>query len=75
VPLENYRIVSDRADDAASETFRAFASSYDGAMGEALARHLAGLTASPTRPDAYPALQQLLEPAQGEGAPTRKNAR
>lgn len=62
VPLENYRVVSDRADDRASEEFRTFVSRYDGVLGATLAHHLETLPASPGRPDAYPALRGLISP-------------
>jgi nucleoside phosphorylase len=62
LPHVAWRVVSDRADDRAGPEFRAFASSYDGRLGTALARLIAELPANAARPEAHPALRDLMQP-------------
>ena len=61
VPLLNWRIVSDKADDNAGEDFRKFTQSYDGAGGKALAELIRNLPANPNSPESYPELNKLLK--------------
>ncbi len=49
VPLVSWRVVSDRADDRASEDFQKFVAAYDGAGGKALARSFASCPRIPIR--------------------------
>lgn len=60
VPLFSWKIVSDRADENASETFRAFISAYSGEGGRALAEIIRALPANPNDPATYPAIEKLL---------------
>lgn len=60
VPLFAWKIVSDRADENAAETFRAFISSYSGEGGKALAEIIQSLPANPNNPSSYPAIEKLL---------------
>ncbi len=62
VPLFIWRIISDRADEEASETFRNFIASYDGHGGALLAEWIAHLPPNPDAPDTYPEIQKLLPP-------------
>lgn len=62
VALTNWRIVSDKANDSASEDFRKFVESYDGAGGKAVAELIRNLPPNPNSPQAYPELQKLLQP-------------
>lgn len=61
VPLINWRIVSDKADDSASEDFRKFTQAYDGAGGKALAELIRNLPPNPNSPESYPELEKLLK--------------
>ena len=61
VPLFSWRVVSDRADDAAGESFRTFVAGYDGAGGRALAAVIRRLPLDLNAPAAYPELQRLLD--------------
>ena len=70
VPLFSWRIVSDRADDQAGETFRNFVAKYDGAGGRALAEVIRHLPANPSAPESYPELQKLLTPPTPLPTPT-----
>ena len=72
VPLFSWKIVSDRADENASETFRAFISAYSGEGGRALAEIIRALPANPNDPASYPAIQELLRetPATDASLPT-----
>ena len=60
IPLINWRVVSDNADDNASEDFRKFTQTYDGAGGKALAELIRNLPPNPNSPESYPELQKLL---------------
>ncbi len=60
VPLFIWRIASDKADDNASEAFKKFASTYDGAGGQAVARIIATLPVNSNTPAAYPNLLKAL---------------
>lgn len=62
VPLTNWRIVSDKADDNASTDFRRFVETYDGAGGKAVAELIRNLPPNPNSPQSYPNLQKLLQP-------------
>lgn len=61
VPLVSWRIVSDKADDNASEDFRKFVETYDGAGGSMLAEVIRKLPPNPESPDSYPAIKKALE--------------
>jgi nucleoside phosphorylase len=61
VPLINWRIVSDKADDNAGEDFRKFTQTYDGAGGKALAELIRNLPPNPNSPQSYPELEKLLK--------------
>ena len=64
LPVCCWRIVSDHADDNASEDFRKFVANYDGAGGKAVAEVIKNLPANPNSPDSYPNLRKILsEPA------------
>src|SRR6266550_4535934 len=60
LPLVCWRVVSDRADDQASEDFRKFVSAYDGAGGKAVAKIINALPADPNSPAAYPNINRVL---------------
>jgi nucleoside phosphorylase len=60
VPVHCWRIVSDRADDNASEDFKKFVATYDGAGGKAVAEIIASLPANPNSPESYPHLEKIL---------------
>lgn len=60
VPVHCWRIVSDRADDNASEDFKKFVATYDGAGGKAVAEVIASLPANPNSPESYPHLEKIL---------------
>ncbi len=60
VPLFCWRIASDKADDNASEAFKKFVASYDGAGGQAVAGIIATLPANSNSPAAYPNLLKAL---------------
>lgn len=60
VPLFSWKVVSDRADEAASETFKAFIAAYSGEGGKALAEVIQSLTPNPDDPSSYPAIEMLL---------------
>lgn len=62
LPVYCWRIASDHADDHASEDFRKFVASYDGAGGKAVAEIIKNLPANPNSPDSYPNLKKLLSP-------------
>ncbi len=65
LPVHCWRIVSDHADEHASEDFKKFVSSYDGAGGKAVAEIIKNLPANPNSPDSYPNLKKLLSPNGG----------
>ncbi len=60
LPLHCWRVVSDKADDNASEDFRKFVENYDGAGGKALAELIANLPPNPNSPQSYPNLNKAL---------------
>ncbi len=60
LPLTCWRVVSDKANDNASEDFRKFASSYNGAGGKAVAELIANLPANLNSPTSYPNLNKAL---------------
>ena len=60
VPLFAWKIISDRADENASETFRNFIAAYSGEGGRALAEIIQALPANPNDPATYPAIEKLL---------------
>ena len=64
VPLFSWKIISDRADENASEIFRAFVSTYSGEGGKALAEIIQALPANPNDPTSYPAIKKLLREIQ-----------
>ena len=64
VPLFSWKIVSDHADENASETFRNFISTYSGEGGNALAEIIQALPANPNDPATYPAIERLLRETQ-----------
>lgn len=59
VPVFHLRMVSDRADDRASEDFRKFASNYRGELGARLAELIKALPDDDQSPQTYPALKRL----------------
>ena len=61
VPLFTWKVVSDRADENASEAFRAFLSAYAGEGGKAIAQMIQQLPANPNDPHSYPAIEELLK--------------
>lgn len=61
VPLINWRMVSDNADDNAAVDFAKFTEMYDGAGGKALAELIRKLPPNPDSPESYPELQKLLQ--------------
>ena len=50
VPLFSWKIISDRADEEAAETLKAFTANYSGEGGKALAEVLQSLPPQPQRP-------------------------
>jgi len=60
VPLFAWKIISDRADENASEIFRAFVAGYAGEGGRALAEIIKALPANPNDPATYPAIERRL---------------
>ena len=71
VPLFSWKIVSDHADENASETFRNFITSYSGEGGKALAKIIQALPANPNDPSSYPAIEKILREVQvGEPSQT-----
>lgn len=61
VPLFMWKIVSDRADERASEDFRAFVNAYQGDGGHHLVSILERLPSRADRPMSYPAIRELLQ--------------
>lgn len=64
VPLFSWKIVSDHADEEASETFKTFIATYSGEGGKALAEIIQALPANPNDPSSYPAIEKILREAQ-----------
>lgn len=60
VPLFIWRIISDRADEEASEMFRNFVGSYDGRGGVMAAEWITNLPPNPDAPETYPEIRRLL---------------
>ena len=60
VPLFSWKIISDRADEEAAETFKAFTANYSGEGGKALAEVLQSLPPNPNDPSSYPAIEKFL---------------
>ena len=60
VPLFSWKVVSDRADEEASETFKAFIAAYSGEGGKALAEIVRSLPPNPDDPTSYPAIEKAL---------------
>ena len=67
VPLFSWKVVSDRADEEAAETFKAFIASYSGEGGKALAEIIRSLPPNPDDPTSYPAIEKALRET-GAGA-------
>ncbi len=65
IPLYIWRIVSDRADESASEAFRHFSETYAGEGGRALAAWIASLPAGTHSAITYPAIRRLIEQPAG----------
>lgn len=65
VPLFSWKVVSDRADEEASETFKGFIASYSGEGGKAMAEVILSLPANPNDPSSYPAIEKALREAGG----------
>jgi adenosylhomocysteine/aminodeoxyfutalosine nucleosidase len=62
IPLINFRIVSDKADNNAGKDFAEFTKHYDGTGGKAVAELIKNLPPDPDSPQSYPALEKLLQP-------------
>lgn len=60
VPLTAWKVISDRADEQASESFRVFLESYDGIGGAQLANLILHLPPQPNDPLTYPAIEKAL---------------
>lgn len=60
LPLVGWRIVSDHANDIASEDFKKFVANYGGAGGKAVAEIIKNLPTNPNSLDAYPNLRKIL---------------
>lgn len=62
IPLLCWRVVSDSANDTASEDFRRFVQNYDGIGGRVAAAWIRQVPANPNSPATYPNLKRLLSP-------------
>ena len=60
VPLFSWKIISDRADENAPETFKNFIATYSGTCGKAVAGIIQSLPPNPNDPSTYPAIEKLL---------------
>jgi adenosylhomocysteine nucleosidase len=60
LPLICWRVVSDHANDNASEDFKKFAADYDGSGGKAVAETIKNLPINLNSPEAYPNLRKIL---------------
>ncbi|MBX7157882.1 MAG: 5'-methylthioadenosine/S-adenosylhomocysteine nucleosidase [Verrucomicrobiae bacterium] len=60
VPHVALRVVSDKADDAASEDFKKFVERYKGEGGDRVVQLITNLPPNPNSPDSYPSLKKLL---------------
>ena len=74
VPLFSWKIISDRADENAAETFKGFVASYAGEGGKALAEIVSALPANPNDPRSYPAIEAALKEADAPGGVSRTAA-
>ena len=74
VALFSWKIISDRADENAPETFRAFTSTYSGEGGEALAEIIRALPANPNDPASYPAIEKMLREPPSLPAPASSDS-
>ena len=63
VPLFSWKVVSDRADEEAAESFKAFIAAYSGEGGRALAEVIRSLPPNPNDPSSYPAIEKFLREA------------
>lgn len=61
VPLFAWKVISDRADENAGESFRCFTAAYAGEGGKAVAEIIQSLPANPNDPASYPAIRKLLK--------------
>lgn len=61
IPLYVWRVVSDLANEQASEDFRAYVTNYKGEGGRAIASLISSIPPNPNTVDSYPALRQFLE--------------
>jgi adenosylhomocysteine nucleosidase len=66
VPLFAWRVISDAADETASEAFREFAAQYAGEGGRLAAELISRLPPNPADPDSYPELRRWLRPGEQE---------
>lgn len=71
VPLFSWKIVSDRADEEAAETYKAFIAAYSGEGGKALAEIIRSLPPNPNDPASYPAIEKALREIAAGGDLTR----
>lgn len=60
IPLVCWRIVSDQANNHATDDFKKFVASYDGAGGKAVAEIIEKLPANPNSPESYPNVRKAL---------------
>jgi len=74
VPLFSWKVVSDRADENAAETFMGFVASYAGEGGKALAEIISALPANPNDPRSYPAIEAALREPGAPGGVNRTAA-
>ena len=70
LPLFAWKIISDRADEGASEAFKAFIASYAGEGGKALAEVIRSLPPNLDDPSLYPAIDKLLRENQVSSMPS-----
>ena len=71
VPLFSWKVVSDGADEKASETFKAFIATYSGEGGKALAEVIRSLPPNPNDPNSYPAIEKALRKTGADADLTR----
>jgi len=70
VPLFSWKVISDRADENAAESFRAFVAAYAGEGGRWVAEAILALPANPNDPSSYPAIDRLLRDKPPEHIPS-----
>ena len=70
VPLFSWKVISDRADENAAESFRAFVAAYAGEGGRWVAEAILALPANPNDPSSYPAIDRLLHENPPEHIPS-----